>query len=175
MTANSVDLRSFPYAVSWNNRRLIPAASMLVIVMEASALALSLKDMVTKLRDGGLPIAAIAEVVKVERKTVYGWLDGVEPRELHAKRIETLYRLLGKYGTDLRSLYRVWNRNLEHGFSIRHFLTAEPISELSVEAALDHLRLAMERHSARDVARRSPRKGARNPVIDEMPVASMAK
>jgi hypothetical protein len=155
--------------------RLMPTASLLVVIKTETAPALSVKDMVTYLRGGGLPIAAIAEIVKVERKTVYSWLDGVEAREAHATRVETLFGLLAKNKIDLRSLYRVWNRTLEHGSSIRQMLTADFLSEPAIKDALNILGPALAKHSERDAVRRAPRDGARNPVIDDMPEAGLAE
>jgi hypothetical protein len=48
----------------------------------------TVQDMVVSLRDNGLPISAIAEIAKVERKTVYSWLDGTDVRETNAARVE---------------------------------------------------------------------------------------
>jgi hypothetical protein len=157
------------------NRRLMPTASLLVVTKTETAPALSVKDMVTHLRDGGLPILAIAEIVKVERKTVYSWLDGVDAREAHARRVETLFEVLAKSKIDLRSLYRIWNRTLEHGCSIRQMLTADFLSERAIKDALNVLGPALAKHSEHDAVRRAPRDGARNPVIDEMPEAGLVE
>lgn len=157
------------------NPRLMPTASLLVVVKNDATTPLSVKDMVAHLRDGGLPIAAIAEVAKVERKTVYSWLDGADAREIHASRVEVLFKLLGTGMVDLRSLYRVWNRTLEHGFSVRQMLTADFLSEPAIKDALRILGPAMAKHSERDAVRRVPRDGARNPAIDEMPEVGMTE
>jgi hypothetical protein len=160
---------------------LLPGASLLIAVMPKAARAsvaktdrasaLSVNDMVARLRAGGLPIAAIAEIIKVERKTIYSWLDGVAPREAHAARIEMLFKLFNGGKVDLRTLYRVWNRKLEHGNSIREMLAAEYLSEPAIRDALALLSPAMARHAKRDADRRAPADGARYPVIDEMPEA----
>jgi hypothetical protein len=130
----------------------------------------TVQDMVVSLRDNGLPISAIAEIAKVERKTVYSWLDGTDVRETNAARVETLFSLLDAAGIDYRSLHRVWNRKLSHGASIKEFLCVELLSEKAISDALNELAPAIKRHWEREDARRySP--SASNPVIDEMPVA----
>jgi hypothetical protein len=135
-----------------------------------SSVVLTVQDMVRSLRDNGLPISAIAEIAKVERKTVYSWLDGTDVRETNAVRVETLFRSLDAAAIDYRSLYRVWNRRLSHGSSIKDFLCAECLSERAISDAMNELSPAIKRHSERDGVRRSS-PTASNPAIDEMPVA----
>jgi hypothetical protein len=132
--------------------------------------ALTVQDMIRSLRDNGLPISAIAEIARVERKTVYSWLDGTDVRETNAARVEILFRLLDVAAIDYRSLHRVWNRKLSHGTSIKEFLCVELPSEKAISDALNELAPAIKRHLEREDARRyAP--SASNPVIDEMPVA----
>jgi hypothetical protein len=138
-----------------------------------SKVVLTVQEMVERLRDDGLPIAAIAEIAKVGRKTVYSWLDGTGVRNANADRIETLYRILATAAVDYRSLYRVWNRKLGHGSSIKQFLCAEDISEMAISDALEELLPAIKRHSEREDARRPAPDAKNNPVIDEMPVAAI--
>ena len=54
------------------------------------------QEMVAALRDQGLPITAIAEMMGVERKTIYAWLDGSAVRDENAARLSTLYQLLSR-------------------------------------------------------------------------------
>ena len=111
------------------------------------------------LRDNGLPISAIAEIAKVERK-IYSWLDGTDVRETNAARVETLFRLLDAAVIDYRSLHRVWNRNLSHGASVKD----EFLSEKAISDALNELAPAIKRHLDReDASRYAP--SASNPVI----------
>ena len=52
----------------------LPSASLLVRAVETEASAeavLTVPEMIRAFRDNGLPVAAIAEIAKVERKTVY--------------------------------------------------------------------------------------------------------
>ncbi|MBV1702579.1 MAG: hypothetical protein KGQ46_12240 [Hyphomicrobiales bacterium] len=136
---------------------------------------LSVQKMIEHLRDGGLPITAIAAIAQVERKTVYTWLDGSAARDHNASRVQTLFKILDRDNINLRSLYRVWNRKLEHGHSISEVLCADPLSELTIENALRELEPAIVRHTERDAARSVPHEGARNQIIDETPEISFSR
>lgn len=81
--------------------------------------SLTAKEMVVQLKDEGLPVAAIAEITGVERKTVYAWLSGGAVRPHNHDRIESVFKLLqSDRQADLRSLYRFWNRKFEDGSSL---------------------------------------------------------
>lgn len=166
-----------PTFPSWGADCQLPRASYLVYVHSqpkpVTKVVLTVQEMVKQLRDNGLPIAAIAEIAKVERKTVYSWLDGTGVRNANADRIEILYRILVTAAVDYRSLYRVWNRKLGHGSSIKQFLCAEHLSEVAISDALEELLPAIKRHSEREDVRRPAPDAKNNPVIDEMPVAAI--
>ena len=69
------------------------------------------------LRNGDLPISAIAEAMRVERKTIYSWLSGGDMRNANTQRAAQLHALLtGVAGVDIRTLYRFehargWHEN----------------------------------------------------------------
>jgi hypothetical protein len=92
-------------------------------------------------RKGGLPIAVIAQIVRVERKSVYAWMDGGHIRPQNQKRIEQLYALLSGYGQeDLISLYRFWKRQLSSGQSLGDLLIEENLNVRAIQKALSELR-----------------------------------
>lgn len=157
----------------------LPSASLLVRAVETEASAeavLTVPEMIRAFRDNGLPVAAIAEIAKVERKTVYSWLDGgVDVRGSKAARVEALYRLLSAATADYRSLYRVWNRKLDHDHSIRDLLCTADLSEPAIQDALQELAPAIQRYAERDASRRPTGSAASNPIIDEMPVAGISR
>ena len=140
-----------------------------------SAGVLRADEMVAQLRNGGLPVAAVAEILKVERKTVYAWLGGTYPHQANAARIETLYALLGDGKVDLRNFYRVWNRKLEHLGSVHDLLTADYLDEPAIRSALEVLRPAIARHAEHAASRRPSAPGSGYPVIDEMPGAAFPR
>jgi hypothetical protein len=168
-----IDSRSlWPQAAN----HLVPGASFLFVRAEASStptFVLTVQKMVKRMRDQGLPISSIAEIAKVERKTVYSWLDGAEVREGNVARVDTLFRSLNACPVDYRSLHRVWNRKLHHGYSIKELLCADTLSGPAISNALSELSFVLKRHSEREESRGAVSGTTLNSVIDEMPVATI--
>lgn len=133
--------------------------------------ALDVADIVRSFRDGGMPVAALAEIARVERKSVYAWLDGGEVRPANELRVRTLHTLLAGTGPDYKALWRVWSRPLASGTSLRALLSSEMLDLGAITSALVELRPAMERHAARDAVRRPADGSAPNPVLSDVPVA----
>lgn len=128
-------------------------------------------DIVRSLRDGGMPVAALAEIARVERKSVYAWLDGGEVRPANEVRMRTLHTLLADVGPDYKALWRVWSRPLASGTTLRALLSSDVLDVGTLTSALDELRPAMDRVVARGSVRRPVAKGAFNPVLSDAPVA----
>lgn len=102
--------------------------------------SLTAKEMVVQLKDDGLPVAAIAEITAVERKTVYAWLSGGAVRPGNHNRIESVFRLLQEdRQADLRSLYRFWNREFEDGSSLSTAFQADALDKDAIRAKLAEL------------------------------------
>jgi len=131
-------------------------------------------ELISILREAGWPVAAIAEIFRAERRTVYAWLDGGQPDEITNSRISYITDLLVVTNVHLPSLYRVFNRTLPDGSSIRLLLSAQTLDRQAIAHAFQMLAPAIERHTNRDRMRCAPRPGARNPIIDEMPEAGSA-
>jgi hypothetical protein len=106
--------------------------------------------MVSALKEGGMPIAAISDVLDVERKTVYSWLDdGVEANPTNYDRLRTVHALLSDEAPGaLRLFHRFWNRATLAGGSLKEALTASEIDHNAVCTALDALRPAVNRAMA---------------------------
>ena len=66
--------------------------------------------MVATLKSGGMPIAAIADILDVERKTVYSWLDaGIEANPVNYERLRRVHALLAAEASgSLRYFHQVW-------------------------------------------------------------------
>lgn len=127
------------------------------------------QEMVTTLRDRGLPITAIAEMMGVERKTIYAWLDGSAVRDENAERLSALYQILNReMNGDFRPLYRVWNQAGPNGQVLRNMLSAKNVDSASISETLAALRITMD-HYAKTERQKSNRGG--NPALDELPVA----
>src|SRR5579863_7300752 len=55
---------------------------------------LTAHEIINWLHDQGLPIAAIADIARVERKSVYAWMKGGLVRPQNQDRLEMLYSFL---------------------------------------------------------------------------------
>jgi len=137
---------------------------------------LSLPDMVTAMKESGFPVAAIAEIARVERKTVYSWLDGdATPRKQHQDRMWTLFTLLRK-ATDghFRSIHRVWNAKGDDGTTLRDLLGAETLDEGAIRGRLVELARSIDRYTRRDLNPvPNPAVSDGNPALDSLPVADL--
>ena len=102
--------------------------------------SLSSQEIVTWLREEGIPIAVIAEVAGVERKSVYAWLSGGAVKAHNQERLEKVYSLLNENKlTSLRHLYRFWSRNIIGEQSLASMMQAKVLDEMSVRNALSQL------------------------------------
>lgn len=124
-------------AVGGYASRLEPVVEMHNIVRQTQARAMTVSEIANNLKDAGLPISAIAEMGRVERKTVYAWLDGTAAREIHTSRMSQIHRaLLPEERRDLRDLYRLWTTPLDDGSTLKSLLTAETLDAKAVSAAV---------------------------------------
>lgn len=102
--------------------------------------SLSIQEIVAWLREEGIPIAVIAEVAGVERKSVYAWLSGGAVKAHNQERLEKVYSLLNENKlTSLRHLYRFWSRNIIGEQSLATMLQAKVLDEISIRNALSQL------------------------------------
>jgi len=128
------------------------------------------QEMIANLRNGGLPVSAIADVMRVERKTIYAWLSGGEVRKPNLQRAGQIHALLTRVsGVDVRGVYRFWNTKMDGNKTLRDLMTADNIDDLAVRSALDNLRPAALRAMASE--RKMSRQGPTNAVLDEIPEA----
>lgn len=99
--------------------------------------SLSSQEIVTWLRDEGIPIAVIADIAGVERKSVYAWLGGGAVRPHNQERLEKIYSLLKEDKlTNLCHLYRFWSRNVIGERSLRFLFEEKVLNEASIRHAL---------------------------------------
>lgn len=132
--------------------------------------ALTVQERVSDLRDNGLPVAGIAELARVERKTVYSWLDGTAtPRQEHEDRVAALHELLkGPFGGNYKVLHRVWKSKGSDGQSLRDLLTAEKVDTDSIRKKLADMAVTISRYARIEAGKDGPAKVSRdNPVISE--------
>jgi len=130
----------------------------------------TVQEKIANLRSGGLPVSAMAEAMRVERKSIYSWLSGGDMRSANIQRAAQLHALLtGVAGVDVRSLYRFWNTPVDGTKTLRELMVAENIDNAATATALERLRPAALR--AIETERKMARKGTSNPVLDEIPEA----
>lgn len=115
------------------------------------------QDLVGKLKAKGMPVAALADVLDVERKTVYSWIDdGIEAKAANYERLNLVHDLLaGEPDGSLRFFQRFWERKIPGGPSLKEALMAPEIDRESVRAALDALRPAVQRSMQADAERKA--------------------
>lgn len=141
------------------------------------ARALTVQERVSDFRDNGLPVATIAEMAHVERKTVYSWLDGTAtPRQEHEDRVAMLHDLLGgPFNGNYRVLHRVWKTRGADGVALRDLLTAETIDVGLARQKLKEMAGAIARYARIEASRGVSSKVSRdNPVVNESLVVDVA-
>lgn len=119
--------------------------------------AVTTQEMVAGLKTKGMPIAALADVLDVERKTVYSWLDdGIEANATNYDRLRLVHELLADEADgSLRFFHRFWERMVPNGPSLKDALMAQEIDVEAVRAALGELRPAVTRSMQADAERKA--------------------
>lgn len=153
-------------------RRVRQNMTFLVVAPATASSVLTVREMVAGMRDDGLPVSAIAEMARVERKSVYSWIDGGDVRDDNQFRVSELYRILHRdRQADFRSLYRLWARPLDGGATLRSLLSADVLDEAAIRQALDLLWPIARKHmgDARHLGSASTRRS--NPLLSAVPEA----
>lgn len=148
----------------------------LPLVDEVSEHHVSLLDMVKEMKEGGFPVASIAQFVGVERKTVYSWLDGgATPNPDREERVAKVYSILKeRFEGDFGLMYRVLRAKSRDGVSLESLFANEVIDVASVERQLAVLNSSIESikaSEARKKAKPFKTNTGRNGAIEDSPVA----
>jgi hypothetical protein len=115
---------------------------------------LSSNEIVKWLKNEGLPIALIAEITFVERKSVYAWLNGGAIRPHNQERLEKIYTLLNENKiADLRNLYRFWSRVIPNQRPLSLLFQDKDLEEKSIKLVLSHLWPLAEKEQKREFAK----------------------
>ncbi len=135
---------------------------------ERHSSAPSSQEIVAWLREEGIPIAIIADVAGVERKSVYAWLEGGAIKPHNQERLEKIYSLLNDNKlTNLRHLYRYWSRNLPGGRSLGSMLQEKILDETSIRNVLIQLWPLAKKEEARENSTLSNASIKSNPFLRE--------
>lgn len=136
---------------------------------------LNVQEIVELLKGNGFPTVAIAEMARVERKTIYSWVDGAQARPQHEERMRTLFQVLkDATGGDYRYVHRVWKAKGADGLTLRDYLVAESLDIVAIAKRIESLKESMAYYAKVD-ARRGPALGSGrgNPIVDDSPVADL--
>lgn len=135
---------------------------------------ISANEAVRWMRDDGLPVAVIADIANVERKTVYAWLNGGQVRLHNEQRLIRIHALLseGKQA-DLRNLYRFWNRDLDTGATLGSLLSSVDLDLTAIRAALQVLWPLARRQAS--TVRQTPHGLDTNPYLRDTPEVSSTR
>lgn len=116
--------------------------------------SLSPSEIVVWLKDEGLPIALIAEITFVERKSVYAWLQGGAIRSHNQERLEKIYSLLNENKmARLKNLYRYWSRIIPNQRSLASMFQDKALDETAIRNVLSYLWPLAEKEQNREVSR----------------------
>lgn len=101
---------------------------------------LSTMQIVKWMREEGIPISAIADIMNVERKSIYAWINGSAIHEHNKERLEQVYSLLNENKmASLRNLYRFWYRKVLHEKSLSILFHETFLDKPSIRIALKKL------------------------------------
>jgi len=120
--------------------------------------AATVQERIADFRASGLPVEKIAEMARVERRTVRAWLAGTEaPRGEHVERVSMLHTLLDRHlDGNYRVLNRLWRSRNGDGPSLRDFLTAETLEHGLVRRKIEEMSEAVARYARIEAARTGP-------------------
>lgn len=108
-----------------------------ILSMATESPALSFQKIISHLHEEGIPISAIAECARVERKSIYSWLKGGVVRAENQSRLETIYNLLiENKRSSLLYLYRYWNQSVGHNSTLRSLLKEDSLNFTAIKKAL---------------------------------------
>lgn len=127
---------------------------------------ISAHEILVGLKSDGFPIATIASMAGVERKTIYAWLDGAILKQENEARIYELHSLLnhGKVAS-YRNLYRYINREIE-GITLASALSEDTLDHSQITKLLDRL-WPLAKKTERSLAFNDSPSSEGNPIIDE--------
>jgi hypothetical protein len=128
---------------------------------------LTTADQVERLRTAGLPVSAIAEMARVERKTIYSWLGGKAVSDGNSERMAAVYELLTEQRhPDLLNVYRYWSARMSNGRSLKELLSEDILDPRAIRQAMAEVIPLAEKASAREAKMR--RSGPRNAFLDSV-------
>jgi hypothetical protein len=122
------------------------------VVAETVVPTYSLRDMVADLNQNGFPVSLIAELVNVEHKTVYNWIN--ETATFHREtedRVASVYPVLKKaFDRNFAIMRRVWRTKSREGDSLESICTSKTIDVAKLEKHLASTAASIARNAVHD-------------------------
>lgn len=140
---------------------------------EVAPAQLEFGEMVANLRDNGLPVSVIADLMQVERKSVYAWISGTHPRQDARERLSDAYPILDEaFGGQFKAMHRVWRLKDTEGTTLERLCTADQIDTVALKKFLASFAPTIKRYAKLD-GDSKPVVSGRNPLLDDFPVADV--
>jgi len=134
------------------------------------------RAMITTMRAGGMPVDAVARILRIQRSDIHECLSNGRIGSDARSRLSTIFRVASdELAGEYRAIYRVWRRPVgTDGRSLLDLLTAGRIDESAIRLACRALKPSVDRYAAME---RNPlairMEGTGNPFVDEVPVADL--
>jgi len=143
--------------------------SIVILSTETKGPSLTAQEIVSWFRSEGLPTATIADIARVERKSVYAWMNGGLIRQPNQERLEKLYGLFTEEKqTELIHIYRFFHRRLMNGTTLGALLCQEWLDVQAIKSALTELWPIALRAKNNTRIHEQKNSGKGNPFLDEM-------
>lgn len=97
-------------------------------------------EIVEWFREEGLPVSAISDMIKVQRRSVYSWLKNGSMKSNYQERLILIYELLSENKqAALKYLYHFWNCKIQNGKSLKFFLNQSNLDIQSIKKIISML------------------------------------
>lgn len=137
--------------------------------IEATGTPPTIAEKLNEVRDAfGLSMAALADILKASRASVYNWFENETPSEGFVRRIETLYRIAQGWETKNPYHYapgRLMKQKLGDGPSMFERLSGEELNLDEISNGIDGLLVLMNKQ--REKMDRAKMRSAKAPADDE--------
>ena len=129
------------------------------------------QEIIECLQSDGLPIAVIAEMMQVQRKSVYAWLDGGQINPPNEERLLCIDRLLNyPKSFKLKQLYRMWNREID-GTTLRTLFKDDQLDQERINQMIQKLEPVAQKYQDQENQRSTKSNASRSREPNERPEA----
>ncbi|MCE6077451.1 hypothetical protein FS799_21630 [Agrobacterium vitis] len=155
-----------------SNVQVVPSTNFL---LQPTAPVVDFSATVHEMQRNGLPISVMAGIMRVERKTVYAWMKEAQPRREAVDRLAVVHPILKEaFGTNLKTVHRLWKTKDRSGVTLEGLLTAHDIDGAAVGGYLATFAPAIRRYAAQDAAAWNSGRGG-NSILDDSPIVEVGR